>query len=81
MVNILNSNGNKLTAYMHTFLGEPEYRGAAATDRINLQPAYDRVNTAVREVDDEVLIFFAGVTWGDTGAGMRGRRLSGIGIQ
>jgi len=38
-------------------------------DKVNLQPAYDRINTAVREVNDEVLIFFAGVTFGDLGAG------------
>ena len=38
-------------------------------DRQNLQPAYDVVATAVRGVDENVLIFFAGVTWGDLGAG------------
>ena len=38
-------------------------------DRVNLQPAYDRVAAAVRQADPDRLIFFAGVTWGDTGAG------------
>jgi endoglycosylceramidase len=38
-------------------------------DAKNLQPAYDRVNAAVRKVDPDVLLFFAGVTWGDLGAG------------
>jgi endoglycosylceramidase len=38
-------------------------------DRVNLQPAYDRISAAVRTVDANVLLFFAGVTWGDAGAG------------
>lgn len=38
-------------------------------DRTRLQPAYDRINTAVRQVDTERLIFFAGVTWDDAGPG------------
>ena len=38
-------------------------------DRVKLQPAYDRINKAVREVDDDVLIFFAGSTFGDLGSG------------
>ena len=38
-------------------------------DARNLQPAYDKISASVREVDTEVLIFFAGVTWGDFGAG------------
>lgn len=38
-------------------------------DRLKLQPAYDRINAAVRAVDQDVLIFFAGVTWDDLGSG------------
>jgi endoglycosylceramidase len=38
-------------------------------DRVNLQPAYDKVNTAVRKIDEEVLLFIAGMTWGDFGSG------------
>eukprot|EP00937_MAST-01D_sp_MAST-1D-sp2_P005638 g5638.t1 len=38
-------------------------------DRVNLQPVYDRVNAAVRAEDDDVLVFAAGVTWGDLGSG------------
>jgi len=38
-------------------------------DATNLQPLYDRVNAAVRSVDDDVLLFVPGVTWGDLGAG------------
>jgi len=32
-------------------------------DRINLQPAYDVIQKAIREVDENHLIFFEGVTW------------------
>merc|ERR1719213_823541 len=38
-------------------------------DARNLQPLYDRVNAAIRAVDDDVLLFFAGTTWDDLGAG------------
>eukprot|EP00931_Biecheleriopsis_adriatica_P023946 TRINITY_DN15012_c0_g1_i2.p1 TRINITY_DN15012_c0_g1~~TRINITY_DN15012_c0_g1_i2.p1 ORF type:complete len:685 (+),score=124.34 TRINITY_DN15012_c0_g1_i2:75-2129(+) len=38
-------------------------------DKLNLQPAYDRVSAAVRAVDDNVLIFFAGVTSDNFGPG------------
>ena len=38
-------------------------------DRRHLQPTYDKVNAAVRAVDQEVLLFIAGVTWGDLGSG------------
>jgi len=38
-------------------------------DRVNLQPVYDKVNAAVRAVDEDVLLFVAGVTWGDLGSG------------
>jgi len=38
-------------------------------DRKNLQPFYDKINVAVREVDDDVLLFIAGITWGDLGSG------------
>ena len=41
----------------------------ASADRVNLQPAYDRVSAAVRAADADALVFFAGVTWGDLGAG------------
>ena len=38
-------------------------------DALNLQPAYDRIVAAVRAVDKEALVFFAGVTWADLGVG------------
>jgi len=38
-------------------------------DRSRLEPAYNRINAAVRKVDSEVLLFFAGVTWDDVGPG------------
>ena len=38
-------------------------------DAKNLQPLYDRVNAAVRKVDDEVLLMFAGIIWDNFGAG------------
>jgi endoglycosylceramidase len=38
-------------------------------DRVNLQPTYDKINAAVRAIDEEVLLFIAGVTWGDFGSG------------
>ena len=50
--------------YHHPLLMVPR-RG----DALNLQPAYDAIAKAVRRVNSDVLIFFAGVTWGDLGAG------------
>ena len=38
-------------------------------DRVNLQPTYDKCNAAIREFDEDVLLFVAGVTWGDLGVG------------
>ena len=38
-------------------------------DARNLQPLYEKVHAAVRAVDDDVLVFFAGVTWDDLGFG------------
>jgi endoglycosylceramidase len=40
-------------------------------DRSRLEPAYNRINAAVRKVDSEVLLFFAGVTWDDAGPGFK----------
>ncbi len=34
-----------------------------AADRFKLQPLYDEINTAIREVDQDKLILFEGVTW------------------
>ncbi len=34
-----------------------------AADRYKLQPLYDEINTAIREVDEDKLILFQGVTW------------------
>lgn len=45
------------------------YPSPTNADRVNLQPLYDRVNAAVRAIDEEVLFFVAGVTWGDLGSG------------
>ena len=45
------------------------YPSPTNADRVNLQPAYDLVASHIRVVDDDVLLFFAGVTWGDFGAG------------
>lgn len=36
-------------------------------DKKNLQPAYEKLNAAIRAVDPSVLIFFEGVTWGHPG--------------
>eukprot|EP00939_MAST-03C_sp_MAST-3C-sp1_P003020 g3020.t1 len=38
-------------------------------DLVNLQPLYDKVNAAIRAVDEDVLLFVAGITWGDLGSG------------
>eukprot|EP00413_Alexandrium_margalefii_P045109 CAMPEP_0204603200 /NCGR_PEP_ID=MMETSP0661-20131031/57124_1 /ASSEMBLY_ACC=CAM_ASM_000606 /TAXON_ID=109239 /ORGANISM="Alexandrium margalefi, Strain AMGDE01CS-322" /LENGTH=540 /DNA_ID=CAMNT_0051614245 /DNA_START=6 /DNA_END=1628 /DNA_ORIENTATION=+ len=38
-------------------------------DRMNMQPTYDKVNAAVRAVDEDVLLFVEGVTWGNYGSG------------
>ncbi|KAK3237149.1 hypothetical protein CYMTET_52756 [Cymbomonas tetramitiformis] len=38
-------------------------------DKINMQPVYDKLNTAIRAEDAERLVFFAGVTWDDFGVG------------
>lgn len=38
-------------------------------DKEVLQPAYDALNAKIRQVDDDRLIFFAGTTWSDLGAG------------
>lgn len=38
-------------------------------DRVRLQPVYDRINAAVRRIDEHVLIFFAGIVWGVPGFG------------
>jgi endoglycosylceramidase len=32
-------------------------------DNVKLQPLYDEVNNAIREIDDKHLILFQGVTW------------------
>lgn len=36
-------------------------------DRQRLQPAYDALNSAIREENPDVLVFFAGCTWDRTG--------------
>lgn len=38
-------------------------------DLVNMQPAYDRLNAAIRQVDTSRLLFFAGMTWDDLGVG------------
>lgn len=38
-----------------------------SADLENMQAAYDSIANAVREVDEDILIFFAGVTWDDLG--------------
>lgn len=38
-------------------------------DKDKLQPVYDRLSASVRVADPERLVFFAGVTWDDFGAG------------
>jgi len=54
--------------YHHPLLMVPKPNPHNA-DAVNLQPAYKVITEAVRKVNEEVLIFFAGVTWGDLGAG------------
>lgn len=38
-------------------------------DVVNLQPAYDSVTYAIRQVDDIHIVFFESVTWADLGTG------------
>lgn len=45
------------------------YPNPRNADAKNLQPTYDRVSAAIRAVNADVLLFFAGVTWDDAGAG------------
>ena len=52
----------------HPLLMVP-YPSPTNADRVNMQPTYDKVNEAVRAVDEDVLLFVAGVTWGDYGSG------------
>ena len=51
---------------VETLYSRNEYGNA---DARKLQPAYDRINAAVRAADAERLLFFAGVTWDDAGPG------------
>lgn len=54
--------------YHHPLIMVP-YPSPTNADRVNLQPFYDKVNAAIRNVDNESLLFIAGVTWGDLGSG------------
>merc|ERR1719483_464879 len=45
------------------------YPSPTNADRANLQPLYEKVNTAVRKIDETFLFFIAGITWGDFGSG------------
>eukprot|EP01052_Picozoa_sp_SAG31_P036813 SAG31_NODE_4648_length_3069_cov_1.952525_2_plen_340_part_00 len=62
------NNKTNETNWMQSPLMIP-YPNPLNADRKNLQPLFDRVNAAVRAVDDEVLLFFAGIIWDDQGAG------------
>lgn len=43
------------------------YPNPRNADALNLQPVYDKIAASIRQVDEDVLIFFAGVTWDDLG--------------
>lgn len=47
------------------------YPNPSSGDRTRLEPAYAKLNAAIRSVDEERLIFFAGTTWDDLGAGFQ----------
>lgn len=46
-------------------LSEPRLIIPSVADKLRLQPAYDEIAKVIRSVDEETLIFFAGVTWDD----------------
>ena len=54
--------------YRHPWIMAP-WPNPFNADAFKLQPAYDRVNEAIRTVDRQRLIFFSGVTWGHVGPG------------
>jgi len=43
------------------------YPNPRSADAVNLEPVFNKIADSIREVDDEVLIFFAGTTWDDLG--------------
>lgn len=47
----------------------PSLAVPGVADRENLQPMYDRVATAIRQIDTEHLLFFNSVTWDDFATG------------
>lgn len=47
----------------------PDLFVPTVADKENLAPMYDQLNTAIRQVDDQHLIFFEPVTWDDLGVG------------
>ncbi len=59
--------------FMGDFYRDPliavPYPNPHNADAKRLQPAYDALTEAIRDVDDETLIFFPGVTWDDAGPG------------
>jgi len=44
---------------------DPKLLVPSVADRTRLQPAYDRLASAIRSIDSQALIFFAAVTWDD----------------
>ena len=62
------SNTTNETNWMESLLMIP-YPNPSNADATNLQPLFDKVNAAVRAVDDDVLLFFAGIIWDNYGAG------------
>ena len=49
--------------WMGDIYGQPELLVPDVAERKNLQPMYQRLNTAVRSVDQHHLVFFEPVTW------------------
>jgi len=47
----------------------PSYLEPRTADYENLQPLYNRINAAIRQIDDEHLVLFEPVTWADYGCG------------
>lgn len=50
-----------MVQFFYFFLG--------VADRVNLQPAWERVHEEIRKADDQHIVMFEGVTWDDVTLG------------
>ena len=57
--------------WLGDFYHHPSYLDPFKTDQENLSPAYDKISSAIREVDTEHIIMFESVTWADLGTGFK----------